>query len=157
MPKTRRLHAGRSGFTVLETVVVLALVGLLLVAALPSYSNFVSNQRLEAAGRLIASDLRVARQEAVTRRAPVAIGFAAADANCLPTSASYTVFHGPVVLKRTCLPGNIEWAPVPAVRLVIQSVGIPQTGMRLTVRSTRTGARRSVTISAESGAVDGPR
>lgn len=157
MPETRRLHAGRSGFTVLETVVVLALVGLLLAAALPSYSNLVSNQRLEAAGRLIASDLRVARQEAVTRRARVEIGFAAADGDCAPAAASYTVTQGPRVLKRTCLPGTIEWAPVPAVRLVIQSVGIPQTGMMLTVRSARTGARRSVTISAESGAVDGPR
>lgn len=157
MPETRRLDAGRSGFTLLETVVVLALVGLLLVAALPSYSDFVSNQRLEANARLIASDLRVARQEAVTRRAPVAIGFAAADADCTPSAASYTLFGGPLVLKRTCLPPDVEWAPVPAVRLVFQSVGVPQTGMTLTVRSARTGTRRSVTISAESGAVDDAR
>ncbi|MGH2375195.1 MAG: GspH/FimT family pseudopilin [bacterium] len=157
MPQTRRLAAGRSGFTLLETAVVLALVGLILVAALPSYSNFVSNQRLEATARVVTSDLRVARQEAVTRRAPIAIGFAAADGGCTPAAASYTLFHGPLVLKRTCLPGDVEWAPVPAVRLVIQSVGIPQAGMTLTMRSARTGARRSVAISADSGAVDDVR
>jgi len=148
----------RSGFTLLETVVVLALIGLSLIVALPSYSNFSSNQRVEAAAGVLASDLSVARQEAVTRRAPITVTFAAGDGRCAPTAAdSYTLFHGSLALKWVCLPGGVEWATVTAGPLIFQSTGVPQIGMTLTMRSARTGVRHSVTVSAESGAVDAAR
>jgi len=149
----RRPHL--TGFTLLETVMVLALVGILVVMVLPSYSNYASNQRALATARTLASDLRVARQEAVTRRATIAVTFAASDASCLPrtAAASYAVTHASSVIKRTCFPADVEWSPLPTGSLMFRSVGAPQAGTTLTVRSTRTGKRHVVTVAAETGAV----
>ncbi len=154
---TRASDADRPGFTLVETVVVLALVGIILVIALPSYSNYASNQRTLAAARTLASDLGVARQEAVTHRAPVTVRFAAHDSLCRlrASVASYTLSTASSVIKRTCFPEDVEWSPLPAGGLIFRSVGTPQAGMTLTVRSTRTGERHAVTVAAETGAISG--
>ncbi len=53
------------GFTLLELMVVLALVSLLLMAGVPAYRTFVLNLELRAATERLASDLRFARHAAV--------------------------------------------------------------------------------------------
>ncbi len=139
----------------METIIVLAILGLLLVVGLPSYLNSASNQRVLTTARTLASDLHVARQEAVTRRATVTVRFFAADGSCLPerTTASYTITQATTVIKRTCFPFDVEWLSLPRASLQFQSTGAPPTGISVRVRSRRTGTAYSVVVAGETGVI----
>ena len=64
--------AARSrGFTLTELMIVLAVAAVLVAAALPSYNDFVRNQRVKTASFDVFSSLVYARSEAVTRNASV--------------------------------------------------------------------------------------
>ena len=54
------------GFTLVEMMVVLAILALVLAVVPPLFSNSVSTATLRAAARDVASGLRVARSEAIT-------------------------------------------------------------------------------------------
>ncbi len=143
------------GFTLLETVIVLALIGTVLAFAVPSYRNRTSNERALGAARTLAADLHVAQQEAVTHRASAIVTFSGADAACSGSEpvASYVITSASSVIKRTCLPADVEWAPVPAVGLAFQSLGIPDAGLAIVLRSARTGQQYTVTVKAETGVI----
>ena len=62
-----------SGFTLAELLVVVAVLGILLVAGMPSMAEFVRNQRLKSASFDLFSSLVFARNEAITRNATVRV------------------------------------------------------------------------------------
>ncbi len=148
-------HPIEVGFTFLETVVVLALIGTVLAFAVPSYLNRISNERALGAAHTLAADLHAAQQEAVTRRASVIVTFSGADPACAGngSAASYVIMSGSSVIKRTCLAADVEWAPVPAVGLAFQSLGIPDAGMTIALRSLRSGQQYTVTVKVETGVI----
>ena len=143
------------GFTFLETVIVLALFGTVLAFAVPSYRNRTSNERALGAAHTLAADLHMAQQEAVTHRASVIVTFSGADAACPGSgpTASYVITSASSVIKRTCLTTDVEWAPVPAVRITFQSLGIPDADMTIALRSTRTGQQYTFMVRAETGVI----
>lgn len=55
------------GFSLIELIVALAIVGTLAVIALPTYRGWITNIQYKEAARRVASLLRQARSEAVTR------------------------------------------------------------------------------------------
>lgn len=143
----------RTGFSLLETLLVLSVMGIALAIALPSFAGFASTQRARAAAHLLTSDLRVAQQEALTRRAEVRVAFSAADPGCIGHHASYVLGAGPAVMKRVCLPPDVEWGDRPAPPVVFAPTGGTEAGARLAVQSARTGKRFTVTMAAGAGAV----
>ena len=153
MGRTPRKRAVQVGFTLLELVVVVAIAGTVMVLAVPGYFNHTSNQRTLSAARTLAADLHVAQQEAVTRRAAVIVTFLGADAACSagqPT-ASYVISGTSAVIKRTCLPPDVEWAPVPSSGLTFQSLGMPEASFAVALHSRRTGLQHTVTVKAQTG------
>ncbi len=60
------------GFTLLELLVVLALVALVLALVPPMFSRGVSGTELRATARIFTAELRGARSEAIARNAEVA-------------------------------------------------------------------------------------
>jgi prepilin-type N-terminal cleavage/methylation domain-containing protein len=143
-----------AGFSLLELVVALSLVGLLLGLAFPGYSAHLSNQRAADAARGLVSDLRVAQQEAVTRRVPIAVTFSAADPSCAAgPAASYVLAQDVSVIKRTCLPAGVDWAPLPKGRLIFKTTGGAQGPLHLDLRTARTGRQHAVSVEAETGAI----
>lgn len=59
------------GFTLVELLVAMAVLGLLLVSALPSYSEFIRNSQIRSVGQSIETGLQMARAEAVRSNAQV--------------------------------------------------------------------------------------
>lgn len=60
-----------SGFTLIELMVVLAIIGLLLMFATPLFSQFVANSRIRTAAEAFANAVAQARTEAIKLNQPV--------------------------------------------------------------------------------------
>jgi type IV fimbrial biogenesis protein FimT len=81
MNAPRRLR--QAGFTLVELMIVVALVAILLALAAPSFRETLARNRLEGVAGELATDFQYARSEAVARNAQVGLFV---GANC------YTVF-----------------------------------------------------------------
>lgn len=73
------------GFTMVEVVVVLAILGFLLMAAVPSYSTYVANSNLRNTAELFYSAVQKARAEAIRRNDVVELVL---TADALPLSSA---------------------------------------------------------------------
>lgn len=62
-----------TGFTLIELMVVVSVFAVLIAAALPSYNDFVRNQRVKTASFELFSSLVLARSEALTRNSTVTL------------------------------------------------------------------------------------
>lgn len=70
------------GFTALESLIVVAIVGMILAAGMPSAVEFISNNRLRTAAEQYRDGLNLARMEAIRRNATI---------NFVPSAAGWLV------------------------------------------------------------------
>ena len=63
MAKCRRSY----GFTVIELMVVIAIVSILLTVGVPSFASLIERQQLSGAAQTFASDLRRAKSDAIAK------------------------------------------------------------------------------------------
>lgn len=76
MPTTRirtGVYGPRAGFTLVEMMVVLAILAIVLVLAAPGFVEMISNNRMVTKVYSLRATLNNARSEALARRAPVVI------------------------------------------------------------------------------------
>lgn len=59
------------GFSLIELMIAIAIMGILLALGLPAYNTFISNAKLRASAQSFLSGLQLARSEAVRRNAGV--------------------------------------------------------------------------------------
>ena len=59
------------GFTIIELMIGIALLGVLMVLAMPSFIQMLHNTKLRAGAEAISSGLQIARSEALRRHQPV--------------------------------------------------------------------------------------
>lgn len=78
-PTSLLSHRGRTpgilAYTLVEILIVLVVIGILAVAAIPSFSNAVEEQRAKAAAERIRADLQLARQYAVATNKATSVLF----------------------------------------------------------------------------------
>jgi type IV fimbrial biogenesis protein FimT len=67
------MKIAQHGFTLLELMTALAVVGVLVAIATPSFKQFAANSRTVASANSLANALAVARSEALRRSMPVSI------------------------------------------------------------------------------------
>ena len=70
VPAMKRAQAG---FTILELMVVVAIVGVLMAVAVPPMRDFIRNGRITAAANDVMAALHFTRSEAIKRRDPVTL------------------------------------------------------------------------------------
>lgn len=75
------------GFTLLELLVVLALLGWLATLSLPSMAALLLRRQVQAAAEALVADLRLARSEAIKRVTTVAVCASSDGLNCAATAA----------------------------------------------------------------------
>lgn len=73
------------GFSILEMMIIVAIVGILSAIAIPNFQVWVANQRLRNSVAQLEGDLQVARITAINRNVPVTVLFNQG-------AGSYTVF-----------------------------------------------------------------
>lgn len=76
------LRAATSGFSLVELLIAIMIVGILAAIAVPSYREFVAGQRIKTASFDLMAALTLARSEAVKRNAS-----AASSVSVTPTTA----------------------------------------------------------------------
>jgi prepilin-type N-terminal cleavage/methylation domain-containing protein len=107
-PKPRRRGA-RRGFTLVEMLAVIAVIGIMFGMAIVGFNHFGRGARLRTAGRLIQRELDFARQQALTTRAQTMAWF---DRSSEPQTC-YLWYAGPagkrVESKRIKLPPGIVY------------------------------------------------
>lgn len=79
MLKAVRLDRTATGYSLIELVLVLAIMGIITALAVPRYSNSVARYRADAAARRIASDLELVQSRAYSRNATQSAVFSIAS------------------------------------------------------------------------------
>ncbi|MBM3343259.1 MAG: prepilin-type N-terminal cleavage/methylation domain-containing protein [Betaproteobacteria bacterium] len=72
-PLVRRFLWGQQGFTMIELIIVLVVLGVLLAIGLPNLSGFIATTRVKNAAFDVHTSILAARNEAITRNATVTI------------------------------------------------------------------------------------
>ena len=65
----------RAGFTIIEVLFTVAILGILVMLAMPTFGEWLQSQQLRAAAEASLNGLQVARSEAIRRNLPVQIVF----------------------------------------------------------------------------------
>lgn len=60
-----KIFKNQKGFSLIEMMVVVAIIGVLSVMAVPSYNKFIAHQRLNSAARTLLADYRATRAMAI--------------------------------------------------------------------------------------------
>lgn len=84
----RFAHSSR-GFTIIELMTVVVLVGVLLALAVPSMSGFLQRRAVVAASEQFVSDMRLARSEAIKRAASVTVCRSENGSSCAGTGGNW--------------------------------------------------------------------
>jgi type IV fimbrial biogenesis protein FimT len=71
MSNTASTPARERGFTIIELMVVLVIIGIVMFLALPSYGRWIANTQIRTAAESIQNGLRLAASEAVSRNTQV--------------------------------------------------------------------------------------
>jgi type IV fimbrial biogenesis protein FimT len=80
------------GFTLVELLVVAAVVALILTLAAPSFQQFILLQRLKSINAQVVTDLQWARSEAVSRGQPVRVRFQSTSQGTRSDLSCYIIY-----------------------------------------------------------------
>jgi len=105
---------GDGGFTILELIVIVLLLGTLSAIAAPGWLGFINRQRVRTVNARVFQSLRAAQSEAKRSKREIVITFSAPPVDP-PTATINTVPPGPIPLKTETFdaggeikPGTIE-------------------------------------------------
>jgi len=73
------VHLARRGFTIVEAVMVMVILGILAMIAVPRYAAFTATERLESAARRLTADLSLAQRHARLTSASQTVSFTIAS------------------------------------------------------------------------------
>ena len=98
----------QAGYTLAEMITVVAIVGILGLVTVPAFMNFRNSAKMRTTVSSFTTDLRSARQRAITKARQVAVTY-----NLTPTGASPANYQHTYYIYEGNLPFNsTTWTPV---------------------------------------------
>lgn len=79
------LSAQNAGFTLIELMIVIAIVAIFVVVGVPNFQNLIKDNRLSTQANSLVSSLQLARSEALKLRSPVTVCRSTDGAACAGT------------------------------------------------------------------------
>ncbi|TXH92700.1 MAG: prepilin-type N-terminal cleavage/methylation domain-containing protein [Pseudomonas sp.] len=133
MPSHRTtLHPSRhQGFTLIELMIVLAIIAIVALVAAPDYQSSIASSRKTSAANNLLGALQFARSEALTRRSDVTVCASSNGSTCSGSDWS----TGGVVLDGSTLLRSIPAAPKVAI-----------SGNAITIKSDGTTTASSISV-----------
>ena len=81
----------QSGFTLLELMIVIAIMGIMAAMAVPSYQTYMAQRRLNGAARQVMSDLMAARMKAIAQNNEFKVFFPGSHLGALTGNHQYQI------------------------------------------------------------------
>lgn len=143
------------GFTVIELLVTMVIMGLLFSLGYANYRDFSRRQAVASAGRMVIADLRLAQSKALSGEKPctgnlstynfvIGAGSYQIKAVCSGTGSNS------VITKTQPLPSGIlissSLSPI-SFKVLGQGTNIPTTGASITLSQTGTANIQTITVS----------
>jgi type IV fimbrial biogenesis protein FimT len=146
------------GFTIIELMVVVALVGIIASFAVPSFQTMIANSRLASASNDLVGVVNFARAEAVKRGRSVFVSptsgtdWADGVSVWMDTGSMDGVMQASEELRRTnAMPGDVSISPSASIMQFTGSGMLPNGASAISIdlcdgRAGETGTRISVTL-----------
>ena len=122
------------GFTLVEAMVVVAILAVVVGIGAPEFSRFIADQRVRGIATDLVASLLVARSEAIKRNADVTLARSASG-----WSSGWTVASGGTDIDKRQLPGGKISTPSTVTNVVFQGTGRPTTVFALELRDAHYG------------------
>ncbi|MFH0803454.1 MAG: GspH/FimT family pseudopilin [bacterium] len=139
----------KRGFSLLEMLIVLSILGTLLMIGIPRFRASQANNELRLAAVQLSSDLKYARQLGV------ATGGSTVDFTFHPPgyARGYAISNASgQVLKRIGIPSSATWTLL-ANTITFSANGVASAGGNTTLTSLQTGKTATVSLTAATGMV----
>lgn len=136
-----RLDVGERGLTLVELMVVLAVLGLIIAVGLPNFKGVLNSSRLSSTANEFIGGVQVARAEAIRRATRVTLCRSADGATCtagtrwpgwivfVDANADGAVSAGEEVLKVGTIDGSLDVRASPAISGLSDSIRFGANGL----------------------------
>jgi prepilin-type N-terminal cleavage/methylation domain-containing protein len=93
-----RINNRQRGFTLVEVMIVVAMIGIMAAIAVPSFLSWLPNMRLKADARDLYSNMQKAKMEAIKSNTPTSLNFTSGTGSpCTGGSYTFTNSAGAIV------------------------------------------------------------
>jgi type IV fimbrial biogenesis protein FimT len=130
---------GLRGFTLVELMVTVAVLGILAVVAVPAMTGMINNSRLRGQAEEVAAALQLARSEAVRRNQRITACASASGTSCAASASRLVVYWqdpsnaaNTEMVREIAMPGSVQISG-PAAGIQFRSTGLADSAQQLQI------------------------